>query len=48
MSVIAKYFGLVDPQYVSLGCNVIMSSRKYVALREAIDLLSGDDNVCSE
>ena len=47
-SVITNYFGLVDPQYVSLGCNIIMSSRKHVALKEAIDLLIADDNVCSE
>ena len=48
MSVIVNYFGLEDLQYVSLSCNVIMSSRKYVTLEEAIDSLLGDDNVCSE
>ena len=48
MSVILNYFALEDLQYVSLGCNVIMSSRKDVTLKEAIDPLLGDDNVCSE
>ena len=48
MSVIVNYFGLEDLQYVSQSCNVIMSSRKYVTLEEAIDSLLGDDNVCSE
>ena len=42
------YFVLVDPQYVSLGGNATMSWRKYVTLEESIDLLFGDDNVCSE
>ena len=46
--IIIKYFGKVDLQYVSLGCNVVMSSRKYVTLEEAVDSLLGDDNVCKE
>ena len=48
MSIITNYLGLVDLQYVSLGCTVIMSSRKYVTLEEAIDIHFGDDSVCSE
>ena len=42
------YFGLVDLQYVLLGCSVIMSSKKYVTLEEAIDSLLGDNNACCE
>ena len=48
MSVIIHYFDLVDLQYVLLGCNVIMFSKKYVALEEAIDSLLGDNDVCCE
>ena len=32
-----RFVGLVDLQLVSLGCNVIMSSRKCVTIKEAID-----------
>ena len=46
MSVIIYYFDLVDLQYVLLSCNVIMFSKKYVTLEEAIDSLLGDNDVC--
>ena len=48
MSVTIYHFGSIDLQYVFLHCNVIMSSRKFITLEEAIDSFLGDDNVCSE
>ena len=47
-SVIINYFDLADLQYVLLDCNVIMFSKKYVTLEEAIDSLLGDIDVCCE
>ena len=48
MSVNIYHFGLIDLQYILLGCNMIMPSRKHVTLEKAIDSLSREDNVCSE